>query len=192
MASAKLLLLIFFFLFIQIHAAQPRFLHGLFSENPMAFPPSAYQFFNLYSTPPAAQVAPTPQGLVRGSADSAAPLRVRANGEKVLLFGLIAVIVFAMVVFYLRARRRANARLVQLPCNGLTYQKEGERIPVRRLKVVGGRAQLGTFHPGFESPLLRSRLFSGAKQVWARSGGWPYFRRGISYADKRSLWSGSG
>ncbi|KAH0451420.1 hypothetical protein IEQ34_018719 [Dendrobium chrysotoxum] len=88
----------------------------------MAFPPSAYQFFNLYSTPPTAQVAPTPQGLVRGSS---APLRVRANREKVLLFGLIAVIVFAMAVFYLRARRRANARLVQLPFNGLTHQKEG-------------------------------------------------------------------
>ncbi|KAI0493449.1 hypothetical protein KFK09_023565 [Dendrobium nobile] len=126
MASAKLLLLIFFLPAIQIQAAQPRFLHGLFSENPMAFPPSAYQFFNLYSTPPAAQVAPAPQGLVRGSADSAAPLRVRASGEKVLLFVIIVVSVFAMVVFYLRARRRANARLAQLPFNGaLTYQKEG-------------------------------------------------------------------
>ncbi|PKU60905.1 hypothetical protein MA16_Dca015449 [Dendrobium catenatum] len=126
MASAKLLFFIFFLPTIQIHAAQPRFLHGLFSENPMAFPPSAYQFFNLYSTPPAAQVAPAPQGVVRGSADCAAPLKVRANGEKLLLFVLIVVIVVVVAVFYLRARRRANARLAQLPFNGaLTYQKEG-------------------------------------------------------------------
>ncbi|PKU87445.1 hypothetical protein MA16_Dca008541 [Dendrobium catenatum] len=31
-----------------------------------------------------------------------------------------------------------------------------------RLRVVGGRAWLGTLHPGFESPLLRLHLFSEA------------------------------
>ncbi|KAH0462020.1 hypothetical protein IEQ34_009595 [Dendrobium chrysotoxum] len=36
------------------------------------------------------------------------------------------------------------------------------------LRMVGRRVRLGTPHPEFESPQLRPRLFSGAKQVWVR------------------------
>ncbi|KAI0498020.1 hypothetical protein KFK09_021261 [Dendrobium nobile] len=41
-------------------------------------------------------------------------------------------------------------------------------VPPLWLRVVGGRARLGTSHPKFDSPLLRPDFFSGEKQVWPR------------------------
>lgn len=103
--------------------AQDRAPHGLVYETPMAFSPSAYNFFHPKSNPPS----------ISGSCDSCAPLpiaatvqsslaeeskprneksenRVGAGGIVGVLFGFVLVVLLAMGVYYVVTNRRGGSR----------------------------------------------------------------------------------
>ncbi|KAK9058581.1 hypothetical protein SSX86_023423 [Deinandra increscens subsp. villosa] len=105
--------------------AQDRAPHGLVYENPMAFSPSAYNFFHPNTNPPTTHgscgesgCAPLPvAATVQSSlAEESKPRnersekRVGAGGIAGLIFGFIFVVLLAMGVFYVVTNRRSGSR----------------------------------------------------------------------------------
>ncbi|XP_073102162.1 uncharacterized protein [Elaeis guineensis] len=117
-------LLLFSSAHAQLHpiVPQPRAPHGLVFENPMSFPPSAFEFFHPKSSPPAEAPLPLVSSFpgatsskaraeqVVASVWSAPPSHggVGAGGVAAVVFGLVFVVLVAMGASYVVAKRRAN------------------------------------------------------------------------------------
>ncbi|KVI00216.1 uncharacterized protein LOC112520497 [Cynara cardunculus var. scolymus] len=105
--------------------AQDRAPHGLAHENPMAFSPSAYDFFHPKVVPPSIQdpcdgsnCAPFPiAATVQSSLAQESRSRYEKNGSKVgaggiagVIFGFVFVVLLAMGTYYVVITRRTNSR----------------------------------------------------------------------------------
>ncbi|KAK1411965.1 hypothetical protein QVD17_32854 [Tagetes erecta] len=105
--------------------AQDRAPHGLVYETPMAFSPSAYNFFHPKSNPPTTSgscdefsCAPLPiAATVQSSLDEESKPRneksenrVGAGGIVGVLFGFVLVVLLAMGVYYVVTNRRGGSR----------------------------------------------------------------------------------
>ncbi|KAI3826496.1 hypothetical protein L1987_00544 [Smallanthus sonchifolius] len=105
--------------------AQDRAPHGLVYENPMAFSPSAYNFFHPKSNPPNIQgscvessCAPLPIAATVQSSlaeeskarNEKSESRVGAGGIVGVIFGFIMVVLLAMGVYYVVTNRRGGSR----------------------------------------------------------------------------------
>ncbi|XP_076932877.1 uncharacterized protein LOC143598573 [Bidens hawaiensis] len=105
--------------------AQERAPHGLVYENPMAFSPSAYNFFHPKTNPPSihgscdeSSCAPLPMAaMVQSSlAEESRPRndksedRVGAGAIAGVMFGFIFVVLLAMGVFYVVTNRRGCSK----------------------------------------------------------------------------------
>ncbi|CAL5436047.1 unnamed protein product [Camellia sinensis] len=109
---------------LSITRAQDRAPHGLVYESPMAFSPSAFDFFhpntkhkstqdpcaasNCSPWPLAATVAST-LGHQSVSTPTSGRSGVGAGGIAGIVFGFVCVVVLAMGVYYMAVTRRANS-----------------------------------------------------------------------------------
>ena len=110
---------------LSIARGQDRAPHGIAYENPMAFSPSAYEFFhpkteesgtknpcavsNCSTLPIAAQVDATKALESKVSTQQKSGHRLGAGGIAGVVFGLAFAVLLAMGVYYVLNTRRANA-----------------------------------------------------------------------------------
>ncbi|KAL8204725.1 hypothetical protein R6Q57_010348 [Mikania cordata] len=105
--------------------AQERAPHGLVYEHPIAFSPSAYNFFHPKTKPSSIQgscdessCAPLPMAATVQSSlaeeskarHETSENRVGAGGIAGLIFGFILVVLLAMGVYYVMSNRRGGSR----------------------------------------------------------------------------------
>lgn len=124
MAPMASLCLFSFLTLLYIAGAQERAPHGLANENPIAFSPSAFEFFHPKTQQPttrnpcdtsscsplplAAQVESTQARESKVSTSKAGQSRVGAGGIAGIVFGFVFVVLLAMGVYYVVSTRRAN------------------------------------------------------------------------------------
>ncbi|XP_022732023.1 uncharacterized protein LOC111286369 [Durio zibethinus] len=122
---ASFLLLLSSLALLSIARSQDRAPHGIAYENPMAFSPSAYEFFhpktqepdtknpcaasNCSSLPIAAHVDATKALESKESTAQKSGHRLGSGGIAGIVFGLTFAVLFAMGVYYVHNTRRANA-----------------------------------------------------------------------------------
>ena len=120
MTPMSSLLLFSFLSFLSITTAQDRAPHGLAHEHPIAFSPSAFEFFhpvteaknpceasNCSPLPLAATVASSLAHESRSTPERSGS-RVGASGIAGLVFGFAFVVLLAMGVYYVMVTRKAN------------------------------------------------------------------------------------
>ena len=136
MSPAASFLLFFSLALLSLARAQGRAPHGLAYENPMAFSPSAFDFFHPNGQKPSTQnpcaasnCSPLPMAAqVEASLahqSKASSNRVGAGGIAGIVFGFVFAVLLAMGVYYVAVTRRANltrANSVQ-PDAWFTYYK---------------------------------------------------------------------
>ncbi|XWS28962.1 hypothetical protein CRYUN_Cryun25bG0116100 [Craigia yunnanensis] len=122
---ASFLLLLSSLALLSIARGQDRAPHGIAYENPMAFSPSAYEFFhpkteepdtknpcaasNCSPLPIAAQVDARKELESKVSTQQKSGHRLGAGGIAGIVFGLAFAVLLAMGVYYALNTRRANA-----------------------------------------------------------------------------------
>ncbi|XVF05678.1 hypothetical protein REPUB_Repub05bG0193100 [Reevesia pubescens] len=122
---ASFLLLLSSLTLLSIARGQGRAPHGIAYENPMAFSPSAYEFFhpktqepntnnpcaasNCPPLPIAAQVEGTKALESKVSTQQKSGHRLGAGGIAGIIFGLAFAVLLTMGVYYVLNNRRANA-----------------------------------------------------------------------------------
>ncbi|XVE79755.1 hypothetical protein DITRI_Ditri14bG0082000 [Diplodiscus trichospermus] len=122
---ASFLLLLSSLALLSIARGQGRAPHGIAYESPMAFSPSAYEFFhpktkepdtknpcaasNCSPLPIAAEVEATKAVESKVSTQQKSGHRLGAGGIAGIVFGLAFAVLLAMGVFYVLNTRRANA-----------------------------------------------------------------------------------
>ncbi|KAE8711494.1 putative leucine-rich repeat receptor-like protein kinase [Hibiscus syriacus] len=115
-SAASFLLLLSSLALVSIAKTQDRAPHGISHENPMAFSPSAYEFFHPKTQNPDPKNSPL---LMAAEVDKALETKViprqksghrmGAGGVAAIVLGLAFVVLSAMGVFYVLNTRRANA-----------------------------------------------------------------------------------
>ncbi|XP_028757060.1 uncharacterized protein LOC114716245 [Neltuma alba] len=109
---------------VSIAASQERAPHGLVNERPVAFPPSAYDFFHPNARKPeagdecsaskcsplpeAAQVEATQIYESKALASQKGRKQIGAGGIAGIVFGVAFAVLLAMGVYYVRVKRQAN------------------------------------------------------------------------------------
>ncbi|XP_054814420.1 uncharacterized protein LOC129314962 [Prosopis cineraria] len=109
---------------VSIEATQERAPHGLVHESPVAFPPSAYNFFHPNARRPetrdacsASKCSPLPEAAQVEAAQiyeskaltsQEGRKQLGAGGIAGIVFGVAVAVLLAMGVYYVKAKRQAN------------------------------------------------------------------------------------
>ncbi|WRX32860.1 hypothetical protein QQP08_025347 [Theobroma cacao] len=158
--ASCLLLLLSSLALVSLARAQDRAPHGIAYENPMAFSPSAYEFFHPKTREPdtqnpcaASNCSPLPMA---AQVDTAKALeeskvstqqisghRLGAGGIAGVVFGLAFAVLLAMGAYYVLSTRRANANRANSTTNLVSDQSDSAMFIIAIIQGNGRHKTLG-------------------------------------------------